>query len=126
MTRPKGERISPEDVVFIEGADDLLANSVPVSMDGIIFAYILEKSKKGELTSRRMLMDAMKIGRTSIKKYTTILEERGVIKSKWAKAQTGHSVTVLPFFVATEYSSLLETKKIKKPKRKNYLWTKES
>jgi len=113
MTRPKGDRVTPEDVVFIEGVDELLDNSVPVSLDGVIFEYILEKSKEGELTSRRMIMKAMKIGRTSTKKYTSVLEERGVIKSKWAKAQTGHSITVLPFFVATEYSSLLEPKTFK-------------
>ena len=67
MTRPHGEHIKPEDVNFLEGADIQKDEGEQPSSLSLIHNYVMARSKKGELTSARMLRIETGLGYTSVR-----------------------------------------------------------
>ncbi len=118
MTRPKGDHIKPEDVNFIEGAEIQQVEGEQPSSLSLIHNYVLLRSKKGELTSARMLRIETGLGYTSVRYRLNELVNKKLILRKYAVARSGMSKTILPFYVGVEYADLLEPKTLKIPKRK--------
>lgn len=120
MTRPKGERITPEDVNWIDGADEQDQEFSQVNSQTMVYRIIEANCKKGFLTSARMIKEITKLGRTSVRMNLSGMLEQGLIFRKFGIARSGASTTILPFYVTDKHQKLLLDIKdtLKKTKKK--------
>jgi len=123
MTRPKGESITPEQVNWIDGADEQDEEFSSISSETMIYRFIESNSKAGFLTSARMIRETTGLGRTSIRYNLNFMLEKELIFRKFGIAQSGDSKTILPFYVTDKHKNLLVSirdtlEKMKKKERK--------
>ena len=107
MTRPKGERVTPEEVNWIDGADEQDQEFSPINSETMIYRVIESNSKQGLLTSARMVKETTNLGRTSVRYNLNGMLEKGLIYRKFGIARSGGSTTILPFYVTDKHKQLL-------------------
>ena len=107
MTRYRGDRIKPEDVNWVDGADDLDVEFSQISSETMIYRIIESNSKQGLLTSARMVKETAHLGRTSVRFNLNGMLEKGLIFRKFGIARSGGSTTILPFYVTDKHKQLL-------------------
>jgi len=117
MIRPIEEHCRPEDVNFIEGAEELYQQGLQPSAESIVYEIIEKRCKKNELTSAKMLRDITGLGRTSIRYRLNGLITKRVIIRKFAVARTGNTKTILPFYVVKERKDLFKSSKFNNRKK---------
>ena len=107
MTRPRGERVKPEDVMWIEGTEEQDQECSEISSETMIYRIIESNCQKGFLTSARIIKQITGLGRTSIRFNLNNMLKKELVFRKFAVAKTGNSKTILPFYVTGKYKKLL-------------------
>ena len=121
MARFKGEVVTPEEVNWIDGADEQDVEFSNISSETMIYRIIEANSAKGFLTSARMVKETARLGRTSVRFNLNNMLEKGLIFRKFGIARSGGSTTILPFYVTDKHKQLLSSIKdtLKKTKNKS-------
>ena len=99
MTRPRGERVKPEDVMWIEGTEEQDQECSEISSETMIYRIIESNCQKGFLTSARIIKQTTGLGRTSIRFNLNNMLKKELVFRKFAVAKTGNSKTILPFYL---------------------------
>ncbi len=107
MTRFKGDRITPEEVNWVDGANEQDVEFSQISSETMIYRIIEANSEKGLLTSARMIKETAHLGRTSVRFNLNNMLEKELIIRKFGIARSGDSTTILPFYVTDKHKKLL-------------------
>jgi len=107
LARYRGDRITPEQVNWVDGADEQGVEFSQISSETMIYRIIEANSAKGLLTSARMIKETAHLGRTSVRFNLNNMLQKKLILRKFGIARSGDSTTILPFYVTDKHKELL-------------------